>query len=723
MSENVPQQFDDLEKCVDAILAKVGKNIVFGMPLGLGKPVLLANAIYNRAKKDRSINLKFATAISLEKPKGKSKLESNFLEPFVERQFKGVPDLDYVTDIRNNALPSNVELIEFFFKAGSYLNVPSQQQNYINSNYTHAIRDLLINGVNVVSQCVAKRDFDGETKYSVSCNPDTGIDIVPEMRKLEAKGTPIAVIGEVNKNLPFMHNHAMVEGNLFDMIIDLPGPSYELFGVPNMAITPVDHMIGYNASTLLKDGGTLQVGIGSLGSALVYSTILREEHNPTYKALYNELDLANKYPVVKDIGGVDKFTEGLYGCSEMLVDGFMYLYKAGIIKREVFNDTRLQTLINEGKITTQVSMGTLDALVEADVISEQLRAKDIKYLQEFGILKPDAEFKGGTLVIDGEPVEANLADQAVRNLLESKALGDHLAGGTIMHGGFFLGPTPFYQMLHELTDEEHKKICMTSVGFINHLYDHRYGRQDLKVAQRKDSRFINSAMMATLGGAAISDGLANGKVVSGVGGQYNFVSMAHEMNDSRSVLKLKSTRQSGGQTYSNIMLSYGHITIPRHLRDIYVTEYGVADLLGKTDRDCYIEMIKIADSRFQDELLEVGKKNGKIPSDYQLPEQYRSNTPEKIQAIHHKYNRQGHFAPFPFGCDFTEDELKIGKALKALKAKTATRSGTIKCILNAMKVKQIPSEIEPLIKRMKLDNPTNFKEKLEQKLLAAELLG
>ena len=36
--------------------------------------------------------------------------------------------------------------------------------------------------------------------------------------------------------------------------------------------------------------------------------------------------------------------------------------------------------------------------------------------------------------------------------------------------------------------------------------------------------------------------------------------------------------RGNGRTTSNIVWSYGHTTIPRHLRDIVVTEYGVADL-------------------------------------------------------------------------------------------------------------------------------------------------
>ncbi len=723
MSDTAPQYFKDIEACVDAILAKVGKNVVLGLPLGLGKPVLLANAIYQRAKQTPDITLRIVTALSLEKPTGKSKLESNFLGPFVEREFAGVPDLEYVLDLRRGKLPSNVEIQEFFFKAGSYLKTPSQQQNYVSSNYTHAARDLMLAGVNVVAQMVAKKEIDGKTFYSFSCNPDLSIDLIPMLKERERQGHPVAIVGEVNRNLPFMHNHAVFQPEAAGMIIDNPKYDYALFGAPSMAISPVDHMIGFYASAMVKDGGTLQVGIGSLGSALVYNCILRQQHNSIYQSLAEELQLADKFPIISDWGGITSFKEGLYGCSEMLVDGFMHLYHAGILKREVYDDTHLQELLNRRAITQEVSLATLDILAEEGLISSKLRSRDVQYLKQHGVLNDQVEYKGGALLICGQPVSTELGDSETRQSLEEKGLGDRLKGGILAHGGFFLGPKDFYQHLMNLTDEEHQKFCMTSVNYINHLYDHAFGRQDLKRAQRKEARFINSAMMVTLNGAAVSDGLADGRVVSGVGGQYNFVAMAHELPDARSILKLKSTRVSGGQTLSNIVFNYGHITIPRHLRDVVITEYGIADLLGKSDKDVYIELIKVADSRFQEQLLEQAKRVGKVPGDYILPEKYRHNTPERLQQVYRKYSEMGYFPPFPFDCSFTDDELKLGKALKSLKAKTSSKLGLIKCMVRAMTIKTVPVELMPLVQRMKLDEPGDFKERLEQRMLVVELMA
>ena len=44
-----------------------------------------------------------------------------------------------------------------------------------------------------------------------------------------------------------------------------------------------------------------------------------------------------------------RFDQGLYGCSEMFVNGFLKLIEAGIIRREVYNDTVLQQMLNDGR--------------------------------------------------------------------------------------------------------------------------------------------------------------------------------------------------------------------------------------------------------------------------------------------------------------------------------------------------------------------------------------
>jgi acyl-CoA hydrolase len=79
-------------------------------------------------------------------------------------------------------------------------------------------------------------------------------------------------------------------------------------------------------------------------------------------------------------------------------------------------------------------------------------------------------------------------------------------------------------------------------------------------------------------------------VVSGVGGQYNFVAQAFALSGARSILTLEATRRSGARLQSNIRGSYGHETIPRQRRDIVVTEYGVADIRGKSDADVIATM-------------------------------------------------------------------------------------------------------------------------------------
>jgi Acetyl-CoA hydrolase/transferase C-terminal domain len=213
-------------------------------------------------------------------------------------------------------------------------------------------------------------------------------------------------------------------------------------------------------------------------------------------------------------------------------------------------------------------------------------------------------------------------------------------------------------------------------------------------------------MMATLLGAIVSDALENGQVVSGVGGQYNFIAQGFALQDARSIIIVRATRTANGRTDSNIRWQYGHTTIPRHLRDIVVTEYGVADLRGKTDRDVIAAMLAVADSRFQDELLRQAKDAGKIEKRFELPLAWRDNSPERIERALTGARADGLLAPFPFETDFTQIEQRLLPALQLLKSASGSPLRLAGILARGLGGKANSAEIGDCLARMGLDQPS-----------------
>lgn len=82
-----PLVINSIEACVDHILESIPDTIILGLPLGIGKPNPLVNALYRRIKANPARKLRIITALSLEKPIGHSDLEKNFLQPLVARVF------------------------------------------------------------------------------------------------------------------------------------------------------------------------------------------------------------------------------------------------------------------------------------------------------------------------------------------------------------------------------------------------------------------------------------------------------------------------------------------------------------------------------------------------------------------------------------------------------------------------------------------------------------
>ncbi|HMN51958.1 MAG TPA: acetyl-CoA hydrolase/transferase C-terminal domain-containing protein, partial [Xanthobacteraceae bacterium] len=222
-------------------------------------------------------------------------------------------------------------------------------------------------------------------------------------------------------------------------------------------------------------------------------------------------------------------------------------------------------------------------------------------------------------------------------------------------------------------------------------------------------------------GAIVSDGLDDGKVVSGVGGQYNFVAQAFALDDARSIICVNATRTSGGSTSSNIIWNYGHTTIPRHLRDIVVTEYGIADLRGKSDAQVAAAMLSIADSRFQPELLRKAKDAGKIAKNYEIPAAHRNNTPERIILALSSAKERGLLPDFPFGTDFNETEQRLVPALQTLKTASASPLTLLRLAMRGFSAKENEKMREALT-RVQLDAPTDLRGKLYRMLLKGALV-
>ncbi len=331
---------------------------------------------------------------------------------------------------------------------------------------------------------------------------------------------------------------------------------------------------------------------------------------------------------MRAIGGDAPFEQGLYAVTEMFVDGFLDLYRAGILKRRV---------------------------------------------------EPD---------------------------------------GALLHGAFMLGPRAFYESLRAMPDAERALFRMMPVSFTNELLGPDW---EMKVAQRRDARFINSAMLATLGGAVVSDGLADGRVVSGVGGQYNFVAQAHDLPGGRSIIAVRATRASGGRVESNIRWNYGHTTIPRHLRDVVLTEYGVADIRGKSDAEVAMALLAITDSRFQPALLAEAQRAGKLPASYRIPDAQRMNLPERLERALAPHRAAGRFGALPFGTDLSPEEVRLGGALRRLKARSETLAG--KAGIGAALLRPLPRDAETrtLFARMDLAEPRGSRERLYRRLVAAAL--
>ncbi len=640
----MPHIHNDAEACVEALLSQVGREIVLAMPIAIGKPNHFINALYRRAVQDRSLSLKIFTGLSFVRPEPKSDLERRFAGPLLERLFGRYPYLDYAEALKHGTLPPNVEVHEFFMQAGAFMNAPAAQQGYSSVNYTHLARLVLEVGVNVFAQLVAKRGEGDLASYSLGSNADATLDVLPLLMQRRRDGARTAFVGQVNAAMPYMVGDAELPPSEFDHILEGPAFEFPLFAPPKEAVSLEDYAAAIQIAALIKDGGAIQLGIGAFSDALTHTLVLRQARNEKFRQLAQALGAGRLHPRLP--AELAPFEKGLYGVTELFVEGYLHLHRYGILKRRAFDDVETQRRADAGELSP----------------------------------------------------------------------GDY-ERGALVHAGFLVGCNQFYEALRNLTEKERRAFRMTRISFTNQLY----GNEELKRAQRPHARFINSAMMATLLGAAVSDQLEDGRVVSGVGGQYNFVAQALELEDGRSILQLRAWRLENGRARSNIRWNYGHTTIPRHLRDIMVTEYGAADLRAHSDRDTIAAMLNIADSRFQEELLRQAKAPGKIESTYEIPSAFRNNTPEWIEKTLGPWRADGTLPAYPFGTDLTAEEIALVPAMTVLKNAQSSVLELARVAARGAPWSSPTPQERTLLRRLALEPPKSAKERFTAALVLGAL--
>ena len=186
------------------------------------------------------------------------------------------------------------------------------------------------------------------------------------------------------------------------------------------------------------------------------------------------------------------------------------------------------------------------------------------------------------------------------------------------------------------------------------------------------------------------------------------------------LLTVEATRQAGAKAHSNIRWTYGHQTIPRHLRDVSVTEYGVADLRGKSDADVIAAMLAVTDSRFQGELARQAKDAGKLPKDFEIPAAHRENFPERITGRLEAGARGGPAAVVSVRQRFHRHRAAADSGAAGVAGGAAFAAAIAGAVVAGFDAPADAADVECLA-RLGLDTPTTFSERAYRALVSAAL--
>jgi acyl-CoA hydrolase len=159
---------------------------------------------------------------------------------------------------------------------------------------------------------------------------------------------------------------------------------------------------------------------------------------------------------------------------------------------------------------------------------------------------------------------------------------------------FMMGSRRLYGFVHD-----NPMIEMRSVDFTNDTH-----------VIRSFSRMvaINSAIEIDLTGQVVADSIGH-RMYSGVGGQMDFVRGAGLAAEGRAIIALPATAAGGAASriVPSLKEGAGVVTTRAHVRTV-VTEFGVAELFGKSIGERAHALIQIAAPQFRDELTAAARQ-------------------------------------------------------------------------------------------------------------------
>lgn len=249
-----------------------------------------------------------------------------------------------------------------------------------------------------------------------------------------------------------------------------------------------------------------------------------------------------------------------------------------------------------------------DYLVEEDIPLVELNRSELS----------DAEKKIGencaSLIQDGDTLQLGigaLPDAVLLSLKDKKDLGIHsemfsdgvvelVEAGVItnkrknfnpgkMVATFLMGSKKLYDFI-----DDNPAVYMATADYTNDPYI---------IAKNDNLISINSCIQVDFMGQVSAESIGTMQI-SGVGGQVDFVRGANMSKGGKSIIAMTSTAKGGSVSKIVPILDQGSaVTTGRNDVAYIVTEYGIADLRGKSLRERAEALIKIAHPNFREELI------------------------------------------------------------------------------------------------------------------------